>query len=243
MASTILVTCPECDKQLKAPEDVLGKKIRCKHCGETFLCRSGKPVQDEKETARAPGKSAKPAPGAAKAAKPAEKSRATPATAKAPAAKSVDPDNDMTPYGVTQEYLGARCPDCTEPLDEGQVVCLNCGFNVQTRRKGKTVRIKDTTGGDIFLWVLPAILCIFVFIGVLTAQILYIFLVTAETFGGEDSWGAFLLANKFGKIYTSLITIFICYKCGRFAIKRLILENKPPEIVHDKDDDEEDEDD
>lgn len=36
MASLIDITCPECKKQMKAPEELQGKKIRCKGCGHVF---------------------------------------------------------------------------------------------------------------------------------------------------------------------------------------------------------------
>jgi hypothetical protein len=36
MASTIVVSCPECNKQIKAPADLVGKRVRCKACGHAF---------------------------------------------------------------------------------------------------------------------------------------------------------------------------------------------------------------
>jgi len=36
MAATIVVTCPECKKQVRAPEDIQGKRIRCKGCSHVF---------------------------------------------------------------------------------------------------------------------------------------------------------------------------------------------------------------
>lgn len=55
MASTITLTCPECEKKLKASSDLLGKKIRCKSCGAVF------PAREEKQggaPAKAGGKGA-----------------------------------------------------------------------------------------------------------------------------------------------------------------------------------------
>src|SRR3954454_23403484 len=60
MASSITVTCPECDKQLKASSEVLGKKIRCKACGATFVGRAAK--EAPAKGAPAKGASAKGAP-------------------------------------------------------------------------------------------------------------------------------------------------------------------------------------
>lgn len=36
MADTLLITCPGCKKQLKAPARAAGKKIRCKNCKEVI---------------------------------------------------------------------------------------------------------------------------------------------------------------------------------------------------------------
>ena len=57
---TILIVCPECGKQIKAPENVFGKKVRCKFCQAAFVAR---PRTD----ATAPGKKEKPAGKPAKA--------------------------------------------------------------------------------------------------------------------------------------------------------------------------------
>ena len=37
MPASITIVCPECDKEMKAPADVAGKKIRCKGCGAMFV--------------------------------------------------------------------------------------------------------------------------------------------------------------------------------------------------------------
>src|SRR5437762_3454300 len=37
MPATITVICPECDKEMKAPAEAEGKKIKCKGCGKTFV--------------------------------------------------------------------------------------------------------------------------------------------------------------------------------------------------------------
>ena len=222
MASSITITCPECEKSLKASSEVLGKKIRCKASGATFV-----------------GRAAKDAPAPAKK-PPAKKPAAKPAP-------PVDDDNDMSAYGVTHEYIGRRCPNCTEPIDEEQVVCLECGYNTSTRERVRRVKINDTTGGDVFWWLLPGILCVIAILTLLTLWLLFVFLVFETTFGSEaeDVWYGFL-GGKGMKIYTGLIALFIIYKCTRFAIKRLITENRPPE-VEDKgregDDDDEDDDD
>ncbi|MFT5523006.1 MAG: hypothetical protein ACI9G1_001270 [Pirellulaceae bacterium] len=43
--------------------------------------------------------------------------------------------------GVEQHapvYQGPACPSCTEPVKEEQVICVNCGYNLKTKKKLKT---------------------------------------------------------------------------------------------------------
>jgi hypothetical protein len=207
MASTITITCPECDKQLKASSDMLGKKIRCKGCGATFA-------------ARAPGKSA-PAREPDKKDAPADKSKKAQPKGK-PAS-----DEDDKPYGVTEEYLGRRCPDCTEALDDEQVICLNCGYNTMTRIKGRVRKVRDITGGDIFLWLLPGIACALLVLILLGFDLWYIIQVDREMFG--DAWYDFIGASG-TKIWFNTINIYIMYLAGKFAIRRLVFNYMPPEV-------------
>ena len=221
MASPITITCPECEKSLKATSEVLGKKIKCKACGATFVGRAAK------ESA-APAKKAAPKKEAKPAAKP-------------PAPSPDDDDDDGGAYGVTHEYMGRRCPNCTEPIEETQVVCINCGYNTSTRERSRKIKVADTTSGDVFYWLLPGILCIIGFIILLTVWLLYVFMVSEASFE-IDAWYDFL-GGKGMKIYTGLVALFINYKFTRFAIKRLFYDNKPPEREDKSREDDDDEDD
>ena len=168
MASSITVTCPECEKQLKASSEVLGKKIRCKACGATFVGRAAKEAAAARrqEARRQEGRQARRPEGRRPQGPP-----------------SADDDDDMKAYGVTHEYIGRRCPNCTEPMDDEQVVCLECGYNTSTRERVRRVKINDTTGGDIFWWLLPGILCVIAIITLLTLWLLYVFMVSEASFG------------------------------------------------------------
>jgi hypothetical protein len=203
MASTITITCPECDKQLRAPSDALGKKIRCKACGATFSARGpgGKATQ-----AKPAGKPAKGAKGR----KPAD-----------------DDEADDTPYVMTEEYLGRRCPDCANAMEEEDRICLHCGYDTLTRDKARTRLVREQTGMDYFWWLLPGVLCALVFFVLVGFDAYYWAAIDKETFG--DVWYDFL-GGQFTKIYTTLIILFIVYQTGKFAVKRLILNPKPPEI-------------
>ena len=107
MATTIVIVCPECKKEMKAPAELEGKKIRCKGCG------SAVPV---KATA---------APPSAKAAAPPKPAKAGAASKKPvkpkPAKKRDDDLGDGKPYDVTTLDLAPRClpPDsAARPVDE-----------------------------------------------------------------------------------------------------------------------------
>src|SRR5947207_2035453 len=45
----VQITCPDCDRKLKVPEEVLGRKVRCPACKSPFLAQQG----DEEETSTA----------------------------------------------------------------------------------------------------------------------------------------------------------------------------------------------
>ena len=192
MPSTITIICPECEKSLKAPPEVVGKKIRCKGCGHTFAVKAprGKPA----------GGNARP---------------------------KEEEEEQEGAYGITEEYLGPRCPDCANAMEEGAVICLHCGYHTMTRQKARTRKVRDTSGMDVFMWVLPGILCALLVAGLITGDLIYIFTVDAETFG--DVWYDFL-GGKALKIWISIIVIFFVYLAGKFAVKRLIFNYKPPEV-------------
>ena len=41
--ATLITSCPNCKKQIKIPEEITGKKIKCKACGEIF------PISDQQK--------------------------------------------------------------------------------------------------------------------------------------------------------------------------------------------------
>jgi hypothetical protein len=212
MANPIVITCPDCAKQIKAPPEAAGKKIRCKGCGCVFPVPEG-------ETA-APAAKAKPAP-----AKPAAK----------PVVKR-DDDDDEGPkqYGMKEEDTGvARCAFCAGELEPGAVICLQCGYNTVTRRRHESKTTFDTTGGDRFMWLLPGIACVLGIAGLVTFDV-FVLLNAKEWM--KDSWfdnndGTFLVKPGILPFYAILISCFIAYPLGRFAIKRLFINYTPPEVI------------
>src|SRR6516225_4493056 len=74
MASTVLVTCPQCRAQLRGPSQILGHKVRCKACGTAFKAQAAgsastgpisKHSHGAASTKTAPKRSATPDPVAA----------------------------------------------------------------------------------------------------------------------------------------------------------------------------------
>jgi hypothetical protein len=234
MASTITITCPECSKEMKVPAEVLGKKIRCKGCETVFAARGpaakaapARPPAGKAPAGKAPaGKTpaggkpaAKAAPGKPPAGKPADK----------PAKKPSEDDEDANPYGVTVENLSNRCPDCANELEsEGAVICLHCGYNTVTRTKARTRKVRDVTGGDKFFWLLPGIVCVLVVILLITGDLLYCLLLNDESLD-KDAW-YFFIASLGMKLWLVVVSLFFMYLAGKFAIRRLIFDNQPPEV-------------
>jgi hypothetical protein len=97
-----------------------------------------------------------------------------------------------------------------------------------TRVRAKIRKVRDVTGGDMFIWFLPAIICTIVLVSALTGAILYLVLIDDMVDRKEDTMG--FLASGFAKTWTVIISLFIAFYCGRFAFKRFFINNKPPEI-------------
>ncbi len=236
---TIVISCPECDKQIKAPADAVGKKIRCKSCEHVFVVRA--PAKGP-----APIKPAGPVAKPPKAEKPAKP--ANPSKPSKPSAMT-DDEEDSNPYGVAEFDERPRCPQCAYELEEGAVICLGCGFNTRTRQQLRTRKVRETSGEEKFFWLLPGILAI-----------LGIILLIGYCFFHYFAWPSILVDNwdaieeKHGGrieaikkddaisfwqgalIHPALVVfivvpaLFASFKLGRFAVQRLILHPDPPEV-------------
>jgi hypothetical protein len=51
MAEAILIACPECNKKLRTPAHLQGKKIRCKSCSHVFIAKA---IQQTENVIKAP---------------------------------------------------------------------------------------------------------------------------------------------------------------------------------------------
>jgi len=205
MADAILISCPECHKQLRTPAHLQGKKIRCKACGHAFTAKARGDRDAADDVAPNKGK-------------------------KSTAKKGPNPDYeaDHNPYAVVETSFAARCPHCAAELeDEHAVICIECGYNLQERERYKTVQTYETTGMDYFTWLLPGIACVLLVLGMAGFIVfLYIWLKDIVDANKEEWWA---VAPKIGQVWGTIFALFVMFFAGRFAIKRLIFHPTPPE--------------
>ncbi|HEY7327421.1 MAG TPA: hypothetical protein VH592_07275 [Gemmataceae bacterium] len=213
MATPILLECPKCGKQIKAPENVLGKKVRCKFCQAAFVASAtgGKTP---------PAKTAKPPAGKGAAKSPSD-------TNKPARLRMDDEDDDPNPYILQDMSLAPRCPDCANEVEEGQVVCLSCGYNLRTREKAKTRKVYDQTFMDYFIWLLPGIACALAVLSLIGFNIWYLMKIDDMV---SDDWYSAMWAHHGIKTWVVIMSIGLIWLAGYFAVKRLILHPKPPEV-------------
>jgi len=236
MASTFVIACPDCGKKIKVTTDVVGKKIRCKECSGVFVVKKPKEEPPAKQT---PKPAPKPEPEAA--AKPAKQT----------AAEMQEEDDDgKNPYALAKDDTGiARCPNCVQELESRDArICLHCGFDMQTRKRAVVKAVYAHTGQEKTMWRLPGILCAIGVVALITISIIIIFKTEGfmkdswfhDTDNGKETW---LIRPGCFKLFNGVLTAFVCYHMGRFAYKRLVTNNLPPERAIEKDDHAPDEDD
>lgn len=99
--------CPECDARYVVPEQILGKKVKCKKCGGVFQSQ---------------------APQLAHAEFPVDPNRLD---------DLLDEVGSTSPNSKASRSAGGatrRCPHCNSNL-ESAVICITCGYNVMTGRQ------------------------------------------------------------------------------------------------------------
>jgi ribosomal protein L37E len=151
---------------MKVPDEAVGKRVRCKACQQVFTVpdEGGSPVMAKPVAAKPLPPEMQKKPVAAKAvAKPKEEAPTPPANAPIGFADD-DEDDGGKEYGVTADDNDVpRCPRCAKDLDPPDTkICLECGFDLVKRTRHRTKKVYATTGGDIFLYWLPAIIWIIV---------------------------------------------------------------------------------
>ncbi|MBA4189484.1 MAG: hypothetical protein C0467_15960 [Planctomycetaceae bacterium] len=241
MATVVEVPCPHCEQNLKVPDTVFGKKVRCKHCELAFV------VEDPAKKPPKPSKPAKPAPkpepkAAAKQKAPSKPAASPPPPPPEPAKSPFMDDEEEAKMKVEliKEEDVPRCPHCAKELDPPDAkVCLNCGFNNLTRERAEVKRVVAATNEDWFMHLFPGIFAVVLSITLIGLNIWFIMNVREWMIGsivdmdekdaaGRPKFyvhpGAFIFA-------IGIISLRIVVPSLRFAYRRLVLDYKPEEKV------------
>ncbi len=244
MATVVEIPCPHCEQNLKVPDTVFGKKVKCKHCELPFV------VEDP----------AKKAPKLAKPAKPVAKPAAKPAKAAAkapakPAASPPPPEKEKSPFMDDDDDEGAkkveliheedvpRCPHCAKELDPPDAkICLHCGFNNLTREQMVTVKVDGATTQDWALHLGPAIIAIAITVALIIVNIWFCSNVREWLVGSvmdkeeKDAAGRpmFYIHPAAFMVTIGVISARLALTCSRFAYRKLVVEKAPQERVRKK---------
>jgi hypothetical protein len=245
------ITCPHCRKQGKGPIELNGQKIRCRNCGRVFLVQLAKKAGSPSQPSPPPAGKAKVGGPAAQAKTrapqppPQQEPQKGPGTyafvgeGAAPAAKDLPPiaelevsaldDEESNPYGMKDIDLARRCPFCAQEMEEEDIICVNCGYNTQTRRHHQTQRTYANTPGDVFRWILPGILCVIGVFALIGLGVYWWLGLEDSWWKSVEGWGVPKLSYGF-RVWGEVILLFFIYLQAKFAFKRLILHPTPPEV-------------
>jgi hypothetical protein len=248
MASVVEIPCPNCEKPLKVPESVFGKKIKCKYCSHPFVVNDPN-AEDEKPARGKPAvKPSKPGGQSVKAKKEkVEPKKEEPKKEEPKPAgtykfeEEEDEGANPNPLGVVDEGQDIpRCPHCAKELDPPDAkVCIHCGFNNVTRTRAESKRVWEPDSADWINHLGPGIAAVIICIVLLVLVIVCwvnmrdwmtdSFLEKEEV--GTDGEKAFFV--KPGAFITFAIAAAILpfVACLRFAIKRLAFDYRPTERV------------
>jgi len=244
MPSVVEIPCPECEKALKVPETVFGKKIKCKYCSHAFVVKD--PSEEEKKPTKPGVKPSKPGGAAVKPKKQEPKpepKKEEPKPADAPY-KFQDDDDDEgakpNPLGLIAEDDVARCPFCAKELDPPDAkVCLHCGSHNETRVRAESKKVWAPDTNDYINHLGPGVAALVIFIALIVLDIVCWVNMRdwlTDTFlqkDEKDAQGEIAFYVKPGAFITFIIaaTILPIIGTARFAIKRLFIENQPTEKV------------
>jgi len=195
MAGTLSITCNECKKTMQVPEVLAGKRIRCRGCGATLAVKKLVPQAT---------------------AIPVEKKAAT----------GMDDEwQKASAYGLERLDDQVRCAFCANDLEDGQIVCLKCGYNMQTRERHGTRILHEQTVGDYVLWHLPSAVCVLIVLACIGFGVI----VWTET-PDLGELGEYIQKWRWGAVYTTALLLAIIFWAGRFAVKRIFYHPHPPEF-------------
>jgi hypothetical protein len=226
MASAVEMACPSCDKALKVPPAVFGKRIKCKHCGHAFVARD--------PDAAPPARPTKPG------GKPAAAPAASPPPPPPPKKPFLD-DDDEGPSRIEvikEESDIPRCPHCAKELDPPDaIVCKECGFNNRTRAKANVKKVWAPGPEDWFRHLLPGIVALLIVIGLIVVNVMSIMNMREWLAGSflemdeKDAAGRtrFFVAPGAFIAFIAVPSLLVMAAAGKYAFRRLVQEFRPPE--------------
>lgn len=239
MASVAEIPCPNCEKTLKVPDTVFGKKIKCKYCGHPFVVDDPDADEKPKKAAVKPSK-----PGGATAKPKKEEPEPVPKPDAGPVPyKFEDDDEDAmgakpNPLGVISEADVPRCPFCAVELDPPDAkVCLACGFNNLTRVRAETKKVWAPDSNDWINHLGPGVGALVICIALIVLDIVVMLnmrewltgtFLEKEQLGADGQKAFFVRPSAFVTLIWAA-TVMPIIGTGRFAIKRLFIDNKPSE--------------
>lgn len=237
MPTVIEIPCPNCDKPLKVPDTVFGKKIKCKHCAHPFVV----PDPD----AAKPAKGAKPSkPGGAVKAKKEEEPKKEEAKPAPVPYKFEDDDGEdgakPNPLGLIAEDEVPRCAFCAKELEPPDaIVCIHCGFNSMTRTQAETKKVWAPDSNDYMNHLAPGVGAALLCIALLVLDIVVMLNMRDWLTGtflekdnpGEDGQKSFLVRPSAFVVLLWAATVMPIIGTAKFAIRRLAIEYQPAEKV------------
>ena len=236
MAATLDIKCPHCSKGMKVPDTLVGKMIKCKGCETPFAVPGGPAKPATAKPATAKPATAKPAGEAPLAFKPDE------AAPKKASKHDDDDDQSSNPYGVITDGDDIpRCPFCANELDPPDTkICMTCGYDLLNRKRRESKKVYEHTNNDFIMHWLPAVICIFVVIGLFTISVIAGLNMTEWMTGGLfdadeknqiTGKATFMLDPLCFKIFIWINSAWLGFALARFAYKRLVMNWRPPEII------------
>jgi hypothetical protein len=247
----IEIRCPNCEKPLKVPETVFGKKIKCKQCDHPFVVPDPTRLIDDEEEAARKKPAVKPSKpgGATVKTKKEEPKKEEPKKEEPKPAESTYKFQDEEDEGANPSPLAMvdegqdipRCPHCAKELDPPDArVCVHCGFDNVTRTKAESKTVWEPDTNDWINHLGPGVIALIAFIGMLVLDIVCWVNMRdwlTDTFLQRDDPDAATGEKSFYVKPGAFITLIIAIDlmpmilCARFAIKRLFIENTPSEKV------------
>lgn len=127
---SVKFACPSCNKEFAWKPEIAGKKAKCK-CGNTIAIPSSPP----------------PPPLPPPDVDPFDNPDYVYDLADQPA-RGTGANASVPPLPTPTQPDLQTCPNCSGNIPPGGVVCLACGFNIQTGKKNKTRVIAAEKGAD-----------------------------------------------------------------------------------------------